>query len=697
MKWNELTMRQRSDLMRVFLSSGISSLSQMRRMYEEGGAVQGPELVWKNPEQKNQNILRKFIRPDIQIPYTETYWKNINSEPVDYDEIAERQRFMESAYNNRAVSNKGARGAWGIMPSSKKEYIQLGKGRPGNLNDPRYNRKVRDYMMRRVMRSDAFYPEDTDSVRVGKQLAYYNWGMGNMRNYLKQQEKKGVDTRYSFDWLDELPEETRNYVNFILRNKDINEHKNQEEYERLRDRYYSKHRYLSGGHLYDGSTEKDQYLHTLDEYVKRNPVGIWENTPEASSVRKYLYKNAPDRMSFYYFSLPEETRESINPKFIPDSIRVENIKRKKDNTTEKISRVIESIADFIPVIGDIKGLVYDPIKAYKEGGISKALSTLLLGTIGVLPGGDALKVMKKVSLEEAAEYVKKLKEAGIDMNISTEKAAEILNNRIEKINNEIKDKLIKNERVSISGNRGIYRQDELDTYNKEGNIGWIQVKETDDKRYNGVVKINNISEETTGHHIPGQTVYGLDAARQFSNSKGKSLISGEYLLMPEKTLRGHQHLFYRELSEQGKLESTNLRDYISRFHPTPSRKSIIHDLSDPETIENLTPSDYNWATNSYPEFFSDLPIERAGKTTYLKNPEDSWMLEYMDDRPGWYQREILGIKEPDKYPHTVYSRFPDVRAFYEKNIMPLDDLPSFADFGIFKFNKGGILKKKFAK
>lgn len=696
MKWNELTMRQRNDLMRVFLSSGISSLSQMRRMYEEGGEVQGPELVWKNPEQKDPNILRKFIRPDMQPPYTETYWKNMNSEPIDYEEIAERQRFMESAYNNRAVSHKGARGAWGIMPSAKREYIQLGKGRPGNLNDPKYNRKIRDYMMRRVTRSDAFYPEDTDSVRIGKQLAYYNWGMGNMRNYLKEQEKKGVDTRYSFEWLNELPEETRNYVNFILRNKDINENKNQEEYERLRSRYYEKHRYSQGGHLYDGNTERDQYLHTLDEYVRRNPMGIWENTPEASSVRKYLHENAPDRMSSYYFSIPEHTREDINPKFIPDSIKVENIRRKKDYITKKISKTVENITDFIPVVGDIKGLVYDPIKAYKEGGISKALGALLLGTAGVLPGGDALKVMKKVSLEEAAEYMKKLKEAGIDIDISTERAAEILNNRVERINKEIESKLNRNERVSISGNRGIYSQDQLDTYNKEGNIGWIQVKETDSKKYyNGVVKIDNISEKTTGHHIPGQTVYGLDAARQYSNSKGKSLISGEHLLEPEKTLRGHQHLIYKDLPIQGKLDSKNLTDYISRHHEIPNRKAIIHDLNDPETVMNLTPLTPrdSWAAHSYPMIFNDLPIIRNGKETYLKNLEDSWVLEFMDDRPGFWQREILGIKEPEKYPHTVYSRFPDVRSFHEAHMID-GDMPYGIDFGIFKFNKGGKLNRK---
>lgn len=693
MKWNDLSMKEKGDLISLFVQNGITSPSLMRRIYDTGG-----ELVWQEPERHDvlDNTVLRESRPDVQVPYTETAWRNMNSAPIDHNEIVERQRFMESAYDNDAVSDKGAGGAWGIMPSAKAEYIELGRGRNGDLNDPRYNRKVRDYMMRRVMRSNAFYPEDTDSVRMGKQLAYYNWGMGNMYKYLKEQERKGVDTRYSFDWLEELPEETRNYVNFILRNRDINEHKNQEEYERVRDKYYSTHSYSTGGHKYSGETEKDQYLRTLDDYVARNPMGIWEDTPQASEVREWLYKNAPDRMSSYYFSLQESDRGGINPKFVPDFIKVENIKRKKDNTTEKISKAVENIVDFIPIVGDIKGLVYDPIIAYKEGGINRALGALLLGAAGILPGGDALKIMKKIPLEEAAQYLKKLKEAGIDTDISVEEVQKILNDRVDRINRDISNKLSKGERVSISGNRGIHNENQLDTFNNRGNIGFVEVNEGGTR--NSITRIDNVSEVNTGQYVPGQTVYGLDAARQFSNSKGKSLVSGKYLLMPEKTLRGHQHLFYRELPEQGKLESANLRDYISRFHPTPSRKSIIHDLNDPETIANLTPfGEYDWATNSYPELFSDLPIERAGKTTYLKNPEDSWVLEYMDDRPGWHQREILGIKEPDKYPHTVYSRFPDVRAFYEENIILPDDLPSFMDFGIFKFSKGGLLKKKFAK
>lgn len=35
MKWNDLTMKERSDLMSLFLRHGIGSLSDMRRIYME--------------------------------------------------------------------------------------------------------------------------------------------------------------------------------------------------------------------------------------------------------------------------------------------------------------------------------------------------------------------------------------------------------------------------------------------------------------------------------------------------------------------------------------------------------------------------------------------------------------------------------------------------------------------------------------
>lgn len=50
MKWNDLTMKERSDLMSLFLRHGIGSLSDMRRIYDgEKDTYSGGKLK-KNKE-----------------------------------------------------------------------------------------------------------------------------------------------------------------------------------------------------------------------------------------------------------------------------------------------------------------------------------------------------------------------------------------------------------------------------------------------------------------------------------------------------------------------------------------------------------------------------------------------------------------------------------------------------------------------
>ena len=39
------------------------------------------------------------------------------------------------------------------------------------------------------------------------------------------------------DWIDTLPTEPRNYVNFILRGQDVNKYKNNSEYQKALEKY----------------------------------------------------------------------------------------------------------------------------------------------------------------------------------------------------------------------------------------------------------------------------------------------------------------------------------------------------------------------------------------------------------------------------------------------------------------------------
>lgn len=152
---------------------------------------------------------------------------NIKPADINYKELALRQRYAESSFNNNAVSNKGAKGAYGIMPHIHKWYVEE-TGDTGDLTDLAYNTRIRDWLMERNLRSDIHSSADTDSVRVGKLLVQHNYGSGNTRRRLKELEEQGIDTHTSFEWLDYFPKEPREYTNFVLRNKDINQHKNTE-------------------------------------------------------------------------------------------------------------------------------------------------------------------------------------------------------------------------------------------------------------------------------------------------------------------------------------------------------------------------------------------------------------------------------------------------------------------------------------
>ena len=107
------------------------------------------------------------------------------------------------------------------MPSVKKEYVRR-TGHRGKLTDPKYNEQVRDWYFNERLPEHYFVNagNPTDSVRVAKQLAAYNAGPNSVMNKLVKAKKDGVDIYKTFDWLPYMPKETKNYVEFILRNKD---------------------------------------------------------------------------------------------------------------------------------------------------------------------------------------------------------------------------------------------------------------------------------------------------------------------------------------------------------------------------------------------------------------------------------------------------------------------------------------------
>lgn len=195
---------------------------------------------WKHQE---GGVLTKFETGgpvktfDINTPIALTqYWDDYIAEnsvpfsvipeaPVDQNELAKRQAWAESSGNNQAKSRRGAKGKYQIMPKTLKEYKQKTKDY-GDVYDPKYNRRVRDYEFNRYDHTNLVNNGNpSDSVKWGRKLAIYNYGFGNVRDAINKAEAAGVNTTTNFDWLEYLPKETRDYVNFVLRGKDTGAHR----------------------------------------------------------------------------------------------------------------------------------------------------------------------------------------------------------------------------------------------------------------------------------------------------------------------------------------------------------------------------------------------------------------------------------------------------------------------------------------
>ena len=260
--WSELSTKDRAALIQMMAKEGISSLDEMEEYYntatqqadtdEEYSEEDESDAIFPfeaSSQQGNSSLSsgnmttgrQYYIKPDGSIGIKEgnTYAfggnrrKKIIDEnspdfvgpvrPVETQDMIDRQRYAESTYNDNAY-NKGSKatGAFQITPSVLNEYTQR-TGKTGDLYDYDFNRDVRDWYMNTRLREFEMnrLGNPADSVSVGRRYAAFNAGPGKVRKALKQAELEGADINTSFDWLDYLPKETQDYVNFIVRGQDI--------------------------------------------------------------------------------------------------------------------------------------------------------------------------------------------------------------------------------------------------------------------------------------------------------------------------------------------------------------------------------------------------------------------------------------------------------------------------------------------
>lgn len=150
--------------------------------------------------------------------------------PVSGGTIADRQAFMESSYTNAKKNRTGAQGLYQIRNIALKQFQKDNPGVSVDLSDLFDNAKVRDYLLARDLNAKVFTKDSpTDSVRWAKALAAYDYGRRNTLRVLGEAKNKGYDVTKSMDWVELLPKETKDYVNYILRGKDVNKYKNAEQ------------------------------------------------------------------------------------------------------------------------------------------------------------------------------------------------------------------------------------------------------------------------------------------------------------------------------------------------------------------------------------------------------------------------------------------------------------------------------------
>lgn len=143
-----------------------------------------------------------------------------NQKKINHSGFLMKQAFVESRYKKNAISPKGAKGLTQIMPSTLQDYLKsTGKNiEDVDLFDIKHSVDIQIHTMQNLYNATFIEKENqSEIVRLAKTLAAYNWGRGNLSNFLEKLKKNGENIYTSLDWVEKIPnKETREYINKIL-------------------------------------------------------------------------------------------------------------------------------------------------------------------------------------------------------------------------------------------------------------------------------------------------------------------------------------------------------------------------------------------------------------------------------------------------------------------------------------------------
>lgn len=172
--------------------------------------------AYKLPGHETFSVESKYYKPGMSAGH----WNGEDYVPTPFEEneMEARQQWAETRFKKGRVSSAGARGAYQFMP---KTWNWLNEKFKVNLNIDDYNdnKRMRDLYMNDLMNNELI-KSAKGIYKNALAYAAYNWGIGNLRDFIKRQKNKNVDVYNTLDWIDDLPTETKNYVNFIVRGID---------------------------------------------------------------------------------------------------------------------------------------------------------------------------------------------------------------------------------------------------------------------------------------------------------------------------------------------------------------------------------------------------------------------------------------------------------------------------------------------
>ena len=210
----------------------------------------------------------------------------INNMPTD--SIYNRQIFTESRYDSDAVSSAGATSIAQIMPSTfedglKKGYVPKGTKYEDLATNDALALQFRDnYMADLLSRS---WNKGSDKIKMAKALAAYNLGPTALVKILNK-SKKTRDIYNNLEWLEDLPKETREYVNKIMVGGD-------EDFEKEYKKSYKK--YVTGGMTKGSYNHKTNPLTVVDKNGQDTGMeltggeGVYDNKAQ-NEIEKALKK-----------------------------------------------------------------------------------------------------------------------------------------------------------------------------------------------------------------------------------------------------------------------------------------------------------------------------------------------------------------------------------------------------------------------